>query len=207
MNKIKVLAVGPGSPDYLPPVIAAQVEQCDVLVGGRRNLALFNISGQEKIEITGKLAPVIEAIRAKAQESRVGVLVSGDTGIYSILPRLTAEFGSGALEVFPGISAMQYMFARLGLTWQDASFISLHGRDLDDLPGLVASSQKLALFTDSKNSPAAVCTLLSAAAVEGKLVHIGEDLSYPTEKISSGRPGDFCSYSGSDLNLVVIIDG
>ncbi len=137
----------------------------------------------------------------------MGVLVSGDTGIYSILPRLTAEFGAGALEVFPGISAMQYMFARLGITWQDACFISLHGRDLDDLPGLVAASQKLVLFTDSKNSPAAVCTLLSAAAVEGKLVHIGEDLSYPTEKISSGRPGDFCSYSGSDLNLVVIIDG
>ncbi|MFU8794738.1 MAG: precorrin-6y C5,15-methyltransferase (decarboxylating) subunit CbiE, partial [Dethiobacteria bacterium] len=82
MNKIKVLAVGPGSPDYLPPVIAAQVEQCDLLVGGRRNLALFDIPGQEKIEITGKLDPVSEAIRSKSQERRVGVLVSGDTGIY-----------------------------------------------------------------------------------------------------------------------------
>ena len=207
MNKIKVLAVGPGSPDYLPPVIAAQAQQCDVLVGGKRNLSLFRYSGQEKIEITGKLAPVIEAIRLRAEKGRVGVLVSGDTGIYSILPRLTAEFGAEALEVFPGISAMQYMFARLGLTWQDAIFISLHGRDLDDLLGLVESSHKLVLFTDSKNSPAAVCNLLSAAGIEGKVVHIGENLSYPAEKISSGRPGDFCSHCGSDLNLVVIVDG
>jgi len=206
MNKIKVLAVGPGSPDYLPPVIAAQVEQCDVLMGGRRNLALFDIPGQEKIEITGKLAPVIEAIRSKSQERRVGVLVSGDTGIYSILPRLVETFGQQALEVYPGVSAVQYMFARLGLTWHDARFFSLHGRELDDLPGLVASEKKVALFTDQKNSPSVVCRALAEAGVRNKLVYVGEDLSYPEEKISSGNLEDFFEFKGSDLNLVVIVD-
>ena len=206
MNKIKVLAVGPGSPDYLPPLIMEQARQCDLLVGGQRNLKLFNIPGQEQVEIKGKLAPVLEIIRDKAAFGRVGILVSGDAGIYSMLPRLVETFGRQALEVYPGISAVQYMFARLGLTWQDARFLSLHGRELDDLPGVVASEKKVVLFTDQKNSPAVVCRALAQGGVRNKLVYVGEDLSYPQEKISSGNLEDFFEFKGSDLNLVVIVD-
>lgn len=207
MHKIKVLAVGPGSIDYLPPLIIEQAKLCELLVGGRRNLDLFDFPGQEKFEIKGKLAPVLAMIREQSALRRLGVLVSGDAGIYSILPRLVETFGRQALEVYPGISAVQYMFARLGLTWQDARFESLHGRDLADLPLLAAAEKKLVLFTDSRNSPAAVCRTLLEAGICSKQVYVGEDLSYPTEKISSGRPGDFTAHRGSDLNLVVIIDG
>lgn len=206
MYKIKVLGVGPGSPDYLPPLIMERARQCDLLVGGKRNLKLFDIPGQEQVEIKGRLAPVLDMIRAKAAFCRVGVLVSGDAGIYSILPRLVETFGRQALEVYPGISAVQYMFARLGLTWQDARFYSLHGREPHDLLGLVASEKKVALFTDQKNSPAVVCRALAEGGVRNKLVYLGEDLSYPEEKISSGRPEEFFEFEGSDLNLVVIVD-
>ena len=205
MQKIAVLAVGPGSPGYLPPVIAEEAGKCGVLVGGKRNLALFNFPGQEKIEISGKLDLLLEQIRDKMSDHKVGILVSGDTGIYSLLPRLVNEFGRDALDVFPGISAVQYLFARLGLTWQNARFVSLHGRDLHDLEAAVDSESPVVLFTDPKNSPASVCSRLAGAGIKKK-VYIGEDLSYPTEKISAGYPEEFVSFSGSDLNLVVIID-
>ena len=205
MEKIAVLAVGPGSPDYLPPLIYEKAKSCDLLVGGKRNLALFNFPGQEQLEITGKLDPVLAEVREKMEGCKVGFLVSGDSGIYSILPRLAGEFGRKALDVYPGISAVQYFFARLGLSWQDARFLSLHGREVDDLAEIVAAEDVVALFTDRKNSPAAVCRILAEAGVKEKTVYIGEDLSYPTEKISRGRVEDFTEHSGSDLNLVVII--
>ncbi len=204
MQKIAVLAVGPGSTDYLPPIIYEKAKSCDLLVGGKRNLALFDFPGQEQLEITGKLDPVLAEVREKRRGRKVGILVSGDSGIYSILPRLVSEFGRGALDVYPGISAVQYLFARLGLCWQKARFLSLHGRENDDLAEVVAAEDVVALFTDRKNSPAMLCRILAEAGVKDKTVYIGEDLSYPTEKISRGRVEDFTEHSGSDLNLVVI---
>jgi len=204
VQKIVVLAVGPGSPDYLPPIIYEKAKACDLLVGGKRNLVLFDFPGQEKLEITGKLDPVLVEIKEKMAERKIGILVSGDTGIYSIMPRLVSEFGRGVLDVYPGISAVQYLFARLGLCWQDARFLSLHGRELEDLAEIVAEENVTALFTDRKNSPAAVCRILVEADIKDKTVYIGEDLSYPTEKISRGGVEDFTEHSGSDLNLVVI---
>ncbi len=204
MQKIAVLAVGPGSPDYLPPIIYEKAKSCDLLVGGKRNLALFNFSGQEKLEIAGKLDPVLAEVKEKMGDRKVGILVSGDSGIYSILPRLVSKFGREVLDVYPGISAVQYLFARLGLCWQEARFLSLHGREVDDLADIVAAEDVVTLFTDRKNSPAVVCRILAEAGVKDKTIYIGEDLSYPTEKISRGRVEDFTEHSGSDLNLVVI---
>lgn len=205
MQKIAVLAVGPGSPDYLAPAVVKEAKKCTVLVGGKRNLALFDFPGQERIEISGKLDLLLKRIGEKMADHKVGILVSGDTGIYSLLPRLVSEFGREALDVYPGISAVQYLFARLGLTWQDARFVSLHGRGLDDLEAVVDSESPVVLFTDPKNTPAFVCAKLVGMGIK-KMVYIGEDLSYPTEKISAGYPEEFVNFSGSDLNLVVIID-
>jgi cobalt-precorrin-7 (C5)-methyltransferase len=204
VHKIAVLAVGPGSAAYLPPVTVERAGQCNVLIGGKRNLALFDDLISEKIEITGQLAPVIALIREKMADCRIGILVSGDSGIYSILPRLIKEFGREALEVYPGISAVQYMFARIGRTWHNARFLSLHGREADDLAETVCSAELLVLFTDSKNTPALICRRLVEAGLTGRKVYIGEDLSYPTEKIREGFPEEFLNLSCSDLNLVVI---
>jgi len=143
VEKIYVLGVGPGAKAYLPPVTGEKAAECDILVGGRRSLALFEDLEKETIEITGRLDPVIEAIRQKRDGKKIAVLVSGDTGIYSFLPKLGGVFGRDALEVYPGISAVQYFFARLGLCWHEASFISLHGRSLDDLARLAGNSERL----------------------------------------------------------------
>ncbi len=207
MEKIYVLGVGPGAKAYLPPVTGEKAAECDILVGGRRSLALFEDLEKETIEITGRLDPVIEAIRQKRDGKKIAVLVSGDTGIYSFLPKLGGVFGRDALEVYPGISAVQYFFARLGLCWHEASFISLHGRSLDDLARLAGNSERLVVFTDPKHTPALVCCKLVEAGLTDKRIYLGEDLSYPEEKISSGSPEDFTGYEASKLNLVIVDAG
>ena len=204
MNKIFVLGVGPGSPDYLSPAIVEQAAKCDLLIGGKRNLELFDFPGQEKLEIKKDLKPLMAIIKDRLTDQKVGILVSGDTGIYSMLPRLAREFGRQALLVYPGISAVQYIFARLGLTWHDARIVSLHGREFADLAAIISASEKVALFTDLKNTPALVCRKLFEAGIKDKKVYIGENLSYPSEKITEGYPVDFLDFNGSDLNLVVI---
>ncbi len=204
MHKIYVLGVGPGSSDFLPPVTAQKAAESDVLVGGRRSLALFEDLEKEKIEITGRLDPVIKAINQKREKKKIAVLVSGDTGIYSLLPRLAETFGRYSLEVYPGISAAQYFFARLGLCWHEAVFISLHGRSSDELLQQALTAKRLVVFTDPKHTPALICRELVEAGFVNKKIYLGEDLSYPEERISSGCPEDFTTYEASGLNVMII---
>ncbi len=206
MNKIYVLSVGPGSPAYLTPAVEEAATECDLLVGGRRNLDLFTDSEKETLEICGRLDSLFAAVKMRMKAEQVGFLVSGDAGIFSILPRLVEEFGRENLLAFPGISAAQYLFAKLGLSWQETRFISLHGREIADLDAQLGEPHPLVVFTDSRNNPGYLCRLMIKAGLNSKKVYIGENLSYPDEKISAGRPQDFTGFSGSDLNLVVIMD-
>ena len=91
MNKIYVLSVGPGSPAYLTPAVNGAVMECDLLVGGRRNLDLFADSGKETLEICGRLDSLFAAVKMRMKAEQVGFLVSGDAGIFSILPRLAGR--------------------------------------------------------------------------------------------------------------------
>jgi cobalt-precorrin-7 (C5)-methyltransferase len=206
LNKIYVLSVGPGSPAYLTPAVIGAAKKCDLLVGGRRNLALFGNSGKETLEISGQLQPLFATVKERVADQTVGFLVSGDASVFSILPLLVKEFGLENLEIFPGISAAQYLMARLGLCWEETCLISMHGREPEDLAAWLGEPYPLIVFTDSRNNPGHLCRLLVEAGINNKIVYIGENLSYPAEKISAGRPEDFCEYCGSDLNLVVIVN-
>lgn len=206
MVKLYVLGVGPGSPDYLTPAVIKAARRCDLLVGGSRNLALFSHLGLESIEIKGKLQPVFDQVQEVMTERQVGFLVSGDAGLYSIMPLIKREFGSQVLEVYPGISAAQYMFARIGMSWQDARFISVHGRKIDQLVPVVQDNAVVAVFTDKLNSPALICRTLLESGLQGRLVYVGENLSYGDEIIRAGRPEDFLELDSSPVNMVVIAD-
>lgn len=207
MHKILVLGVGPGSPDYLLPATIKQAERCDILVGGRRNLELFELLEKEKMEITGDISSVLSYIREHYRSRTIGVLVSGDPGFFSLLPRLEKEFGREALEVYPGISAVQYLFARLNLTWDDALILSLHGRNRGDLAELVRGHEKVALLTDPVHTPAVICTRLLREGIKDKEVWLGENLTYEDEKITAGSLEDFAVLGGcGGLNVMVIMD-
>ena len=105
---LQVIGIGPGRPEWLPPAITELVKNCDVLIGGSRALKLFpNFTGRH-YSLSGDLASSIEVIRnVLLEEKVVGVLVSGDPGFFSFLPRLKKEFPEERIDVYPGISSLQ----------------------------------------------------------------------------------------------------
>jgi cobalt-precorrin-7 (C5)-methyltransferase len=178
---------------------------CDLLLGGSRNLEIFsNFSGEKRA--TGReIKPLIDLIRAHYQSRKIGVLVSGDPGLYSLLPLLKHHFPQEHLEVVPGISALQYLFARIKLPWHDALILSLHGREQQNLPELVRDSAKVGLFTDRRHTPAAICGLLLEKGIENRKVYIGENLSYPEEKIYRGSLEECREIQVGELNVMAIL--
>lgn len=181
---IFVVGIGPGHPDYVLPAARKRIEEAEVLVGGRRALADFAGPQQQTMAITGDIAGVLDYIRKEVSGRDVVVMVSGDPGYYSLLDALRRAFPPERLRVIPGISSVQFAFARLALPWHDARLLSMHGRrppaeELAYEPGAM-----LGILTDAIcHSQSIPAMLLQAGWPEDAEVFICARLSYEDETI------------------------
>lgn len=176
---LQVIGIGPGRLEWLPPAITELVKHCEVLIGGSRALKLFPDFTGHQYSLSGDLASSIEVIRnALLEEKVVGVLVSGDPGFFSFLPRLKKEFPEERIDVYPGISSLQFAFARAGLPWQEATFVSVHGRELSVLPQMI--TRPTAVLTGGENTPQKIAQLYLKHGYN-PLISIGNALAYPEE--------------------------
>ena len=176
---LQVIGIGPGRPEWLPPAITELVMNCEILIGGSRALKLFPDFTGSQYSLSGDLASSIEVIRnALLEEKIVGVLVSGDPGFFSFLPRLKREFPEERIDVYPGISSLQFAFARAGLPWQEATFASVHGRELSVLPQVITSPT--AVLTGGDNTPQKIAQLYLDRGYNPD-ISIGNALAYPEE--------------------------
>ncbi len=202
---INVLGVGPGDPRLITPRVIETARCCDVLYGGRRNLAVFAGFPQVKIRITGNTDEIADKIKELGSSLTVGILVSGDPGLFSLLSALRRHFPPEKLNVLPGISSLQYFFAALKEPWHDVITRSVHGRDDESLTGIVKENSRVAVFTGPRTPPAAVASSLLENGVQERTVYIGENLSYPSERILSGTLADCLHWEVADLNIMALI--
>ncbi|MDN5347358.1 MAG: cobalt-precorrin-7 (C5)-methyltransferase [Clostridia bacterium] len=204
---LTVVGIGPGSPAYLTPAAREAAEQAKVLIGGKRALALFKDLPVVKYRLTGDLESLAAYLK-KIYGQPTAVLVSGDPGFYSLLPWLKRQFPGEEIRVIPGISSMQMAFARLGATWEEATFLSLHGRETDllkpFLPALHQGTARLVLLTGGRNSPAAVGRYLATHGLGEYPVWVGVELGSDTERCLWLQASEL---AGLDLPEAVVVLG
>lgn len=182
--KIIVVGIGPGSPDYVPPIAKACIDQAKVLVGSNRALATFARKGVETKGITGRIDEALSYIANKLAEDDVVVMVSGDPGYYSLLAALRNRFGARRLSVIPGISSMQLAFARLALPWQGARLVSLHGRRPEECELAHRAGDMLGVLTDTVYTSKIIAGLLAERGWPlGAKIYLCARLSYEDEEI------------------------
>ena len=148
----------------------------------------------------------VEAARAAGQ--RAVVLASGDPLWFGIGRLLLQRFGSAALVFQPSPSSMQLAFARIGRPWQDASWISLHGRDSAPLASaLQKRPAALAVLTDPhQGGAAAVRTILRASGLEAAYAFwLCERLGHPAERVQRLAPQTPLPADLDPLNLVLLV--
>lgn len=197
--------MGPGHRHYITPRVLQEIENSQVLIGGKRILSSIDTKDKEIYYLGGDLEKILNILRENAKSKTIALLVSGDTGFYSILSFLKRHFPSESLEVTPGISSMQYMFAKIGETWEDAYLSSVHGRDLDIIQ-IVKEYSKVGLLTDQRWSPQRIAQEVLQAGITGKKIYVGEKLSYGEEAIICATPEEIAKRQGYQMCVVVIMD-
>ncbi len=136
------------------------------------------------------------------------VLASGDPLWFGIGRLLVQALGPGALRFHPAPCSLQLAFARLGRPWQDASWVSLHGRDPEPLAAaLQKRPSALAVLTDpGRGGAAEVRRMLVASGLEAAYaVWLCERLGHPAERVQRLAPGDPLPVDCDPLHLVLLI--
>jgi precorrin-6Y C5,15-methyltransferase (decarboxylating) len=180
MRQLTVIGTGPGAECYMHRAAMDAMAAADCVVAPARHMPLA--SGHcNTIELRDFESTFN---RMEAEAGAVAVLVSGDPGLYSLLPLLKRRFPGVPLHVIPGISSLQSLCAAAGETWQDAAILSGHGRPLSTAKFLntVERSGLTVLFCGNEWTPRRACELLNdAVGGLGERVRVtaGERLSYP----------------------------
>lgn len=192
---LTIAGVGPGNIKYLTMDVFEKIKSSN-------NILAFGRVG-ESIKELGKdytqVNRVDEIIDYLSLNEDVLLLASGDPNFFGIVEYLKRS-NVVIKEVLPGISSFQYMMAKLEKPWQDAKFVSLHGRDFD-LSKIVEHRLIIALI-DKNNNPSYISNELKKLGLRG-IMHIGFNLSYEDEKIIKINIGEEVE-DYSSLGVVVI---
>lgn len=206
-HKIIVVGIGPGSPDYLVPIAKQAIDDAKVIVGSKRALDTLATATSIKKVIGGNIAEVLEFIALNLSHDDVVVMVSGDPGYYSLLATLRKTFSMQQLKVIPGISSFQAAFARLALPWQDATLVSMHGREPELNMVQYGEGKILGILTDTYYNPSRIAKLLLALGWPSQSqVFICAQLSYENEEIIQSDLTRACSIDGFSHCVMVVME-
>ena len=201
--RVDLVGIGTGSKETLTEEVRKIIEASDVLIGAGRMLEGFR--DEKKSCYAEYLPEKIKTILDEQEESaRCTVLFSGDTGFYSGAKKLADLLKENGYEVqiFPGISSVIYLAAKLGKSWEDANILSMHGRRQNFIHA-VANYEKTFLIL-GKNAGKEICEKLKYYHLEHVTVSIGNHLSYPEEKIVIRKGSELQEKDFGELAVTLI---
>ncbi len=180
---VTVVGIGADGCAGLTSRAAGAVASARVLAGGERHLAFFPQFQGERIVLDQNLASALDRVAAIADEDPVCVLASGDPLFFGIGARLLERIPTCDVEFIPHPSSAQWAFARIGVAWEDAAFVSLHGHGRDGLAARVRRRRKVALLTDRVNAPPSLARHLLDYGARDLRAIVCEDLGGHGERV------------------------
>ena len=200
---VTLVGMGGGSFSTLTLEAVEALKNADCILGAKRLLDSL------PHELTGnripavKAAELLERLETGSYEAPA-VIYSGDTGFYSGTKGLLALLRERNIpaRVLPGLSSVQLLAARLGRPWQDWKLCSAHGLVCDAVTA-VLEGRPAFFLTGGSLGPADLCRQLAEAGLGELPVTVGENLSYETEKISSGTAEEFAGREFAPLSVLL----
>ena len=186
--EITIAGIGPGNTQCMTRETLSAISQADCLIGAARMLQQRCRPGQDIYET---IAPekIVAFILEHPGYQRCTVLMSGDTGFFSGTKKLLEALAFHGLDrnvkVLPGLSSLSVLCARLKTSYEDVRMVSLHGRETDIVQEL-RTYPRVFTLVGGEDGICRLCSTLTDAGLGDIRIHVGERLSYPDEKITSG---------------------
>lgn len=202
--QIIIAGCGPGHPDYLTTAVQKAVTAAEVLVGAPHLLELFAEAKVTRIPVGCEVEAVLTQMENQRQRQMV-VLVSGDTGLFSLARSVQKHFGAQQCRLIPGVSSVQVACARLGLDWQDLRIISAHERRPEITANTLEAWQKIAVLTGTAQASHWVADMLDQLGSSYCAI-VCENLTLVEEQIRQMDADELRTTEMASRTIILLID-
>lgn len=200
---LTLVGLGEDGLDGLSAAARRAVASADLLVGGRRHLALVGATGGRTLAWASPIEATFPAILARRGQA-VCVLASGDPFFYGIGSVLARTVPAEEMRCLPQPSAFSLAAARLGWALQDCDLVTLHGRPLERiLPLLRPGARLLALSWDAA-TPAALAGLMAQRGFGASRLTLCEAMGGPRERLRPALAASFDLPGVDPLNTIAV---
>ncbi len=198
--KIYIVGIGMDGEKTLTAEAKKVIGNADVLIGAKRMTEPFAAVGKKIFESwkTDEICTFLDEYKCNT----AAVLMSGDCGFYSGAEQLKKRLSGFDTEIIAGISTPVYMSAKLGLSWHDMHFVSLHGSN-GNIVRNVRRYGKCFFLLGGNVTPADICKRMCEYGSGDMTVHIGARLAYPDERIISGKANELTNTECDGLCAVI----
>ena len=207
LPEVSMIGCGMGVGSDLTVIAAKALERADLVFGSPR--LINNLANDKKAVPAYRPEEILPVLKEyldtdmKSPVSSVAVLFSGDTGFYSGAGRLyealkrEKEEGTirAELRLYPGISSMQALASRYGLSWGKAAVLSLHGRKTDesakaDLLKTIRSGQLCFLLLSGADDLRLIGSVLISCGLSDAVLYTGYNMAGADEEVRILSPED-----------------
>lgn len=204
-QEVIIAGIGMGAPGNMTLEVQRAIREADVLIGAGRMLEAAGEACEE-----ARRKPCLDAYQPDEirrfldfhpEYGKAVLLQSGDVGFFSGARRLLNVLSDRTIHVLPGISSVVYLCSRLQVPWEDVYLLSLHGRKANEVDA-VRHHARTFLLSGKKGGVKEFCEKLCRYGLENVRVTVGEQLSYPEERIVTGTAGEL---AGQEFEALCVI--
>ena len=198
MTQVTILGLGPGDEGFMTQDVRAFLACCDAIIGAKS--VVDGLAADKPVFYEYDPEKVKEVLESHPEFKEVALVMRGDVGFYSGAKKLLQAFPDARL--LPGMPSPVVFAAKLGVSWDDAALISLHGRN-SNLLQTVSKNRKTFALSGGDNTAEKVIDKLCEYKMQVK-VTVGTRLSYPDEKLFVGTPQELKGQSFDPLAILYI---
>lgn len=212
MENQKIIVVGISGENLPTNYLDEYLAECSTVIATASVLERFKEEYEKDSRLMQwvpivPLARCLDAISEALCSHSVLVFTSGDPLFYGLGQTLKSRFPAKEIVFFPALSSLQLCFARFGIPWNDAAFLSLHGRSFNDLRSVLHKS-KIFVLTDRENSPQKIAQHLIDNLPDSELdtykMHVGVKLGMEGEQLHSGTVPEISNKRFDQPNCLII---
>ncbi|EFM38976.1 precorrin-6y C5,15-methyltransferase (decarboxylating), CbiE subunit [[Eubacterium] yurii subsp. margaretiae ATCC 43715] len=203
---IYIVGIGTGFGDYSDITLRAVqiIRDSEIIVGSKRQVELAKKYNQNaNIVKYEKITDIIKILKENTDRT-ISVLASGNPSLYGIADFIIKNMRPFEdIQIISGISSVEYLFSKLKITMNDLYITSFHGRKLDE--EMILKSKKTAFFTDNKTRLYDIAQIYLKNKLNPQFI-IGENLSYPKEKIIRLRADEIKVDDKFEMYILIVIN-
>jgi len=200
---LSIVGIGEDGIEALPPASRSLIETADILVGGKRHLAMAGVDARPRITWATPLSSTLDEIISHKHKC-VCVLATGDPLWFGVANSLVKRVPIDEMTIVPSPSAFSLACSRLGWALNDVDCLTLHGRPLQLLHSALAPKARILILSHDRTTPEAVADTLCDRGFGTSKMTVLEHMGGKNERLIEAVAEDWDAPDTADFNTIAV---